>query len=111
MSRAIRFHLDEHVARAVAVGLRRRGMDVTTTADAGLLGAGDADHLTYATAQGRLVFTEDEDFLTLASQGVAHAGIAYSRQNTRSTGEVIAGLELIWKLCEPDEIRNTVQFL
>lgn len=32
MPRAIRFHLDEHVAHAVADGLRRLGMDVTTTA-------------------------------------------------------------------------------
>jgi len=29
----IRFHLDEHVAHAVADGLRRLGIDVTTTTD------------------------------------------------------------------------------
>jgi hypothetical protein len=39
MSRTIRFHLDEHVDHAVADGLRRRGIAVTTTADADLLGA------------------------------------------------------------------------
>ena len=38
MPRTIRFHLDEHVAHAIAEGLRRRGVDVTTTTDAGLLG-------------------------------------------------------------------------
>jgi hypothetical protein len=45
---AIRFHLDEHVASAIAEGLRRRGIDVTTTADAGLLDAPDEDHLAFA---------------------------------------------------------------
>jgi hypothetical protein len=31
-----------------AEGLRRRGVDVTTTTDAGLLGAGDPDHVAFA---------------------------------------------------------------
>lgn len=31
MSRTIRFHLDENCPRALADGLRRRGIDVTTT--------------------------------------------------------------------------------
>jgi hypothetical protein len=37
----IRYHLDEHIARAVAVGLRSRGIDLTTTVDAGLTAADD----------------------------------------------------------------------
>jgi hypothetical protein len=36
MAEAIRYHLDEHIATAVAVGLRSRGIDVTTTLDAQL---------------------------------------------------------------------------
>jgi hypothetical protein len=43
MPRTIRFHLDENCSHAIAAGLRRRGIDVTTTPEAGLLGAGDAD--------------------------------------------------------------------
>jgi hypothetical protein len=31
MSERIRFHLDENVAPAIALGLRRYGIDVTTT--------------------------------------------------------------------------------
>ena len=34
MPRTIRFHLDEHCPHAVAIGLRRLGIDVTTTTDA-----------------------------------------------------------------------------
>ncbi len=41
MSDAIQFHLDENVDPAIADGLRRRGISVTTTRDAGLVGARD----------------------------------------------------------------------
>ena len=42
MARTMRFHLDEHVPHAIAEGLRRRGIDVTTTVEAGLRGTSDA---------------------------------------------------------------------
>ncbi|MFI5458618.1 MAG: DUF5615 family PIN-like protein [Isosphaerales bacterium] len=45
MPNQVRFHLDEHVPPAIAAGLRRRGIDVTTTSDAGLAGADDIDHI------------------------------------------------------------------
>ena len=65
MPRTIRYHLDEHIDFAVAQGLRRRGIDVTTTADAGFLGADDPDHIAFAVANGRVIFSNDSDFLRL----------------------------------------------
>ena len=41
------FHLDEHMDHAIAHGLRGRGIDVTTTTEAGLLGADDAGHIAF----------------------------------------------------------------
>jgi hypothetical protein len=41
----IRFHLDEHMDAAIAIGLRRRGIDVTTTNEAKLLRASDRNRL------------------------------------------------------------------
>jgi predicted nuclease of predicted toxin-antitoxin system len=111
MPRTIRFHLDEHVGHAVAHGLRRLGIDVTTTADAGLLGATDAEQIAYGLAQARVIFTEDADFLALAHAGVEHAGLVYCRQNTRSIGRIIRALELIWEIYEPHEMRNRVEFI
>ena len=35
MPRTIRFHLDENCSHAIAAGLRRRGIDVTTTPEMG----------------------------------------------------------------------------
>ena len=37
MPRTIRFHLDENVDPAIATGLKRYGIHVTTSIDAGLL--------------------------------------------------------------------------
>ena len=78
MPRTIQFHLDEHINSAVADGLRRRGIGVTTTADAGLPGSRDADHVSFAVAEGRVIFTNDADFLRLHDQGAAHPGIVQS---------------------------------
>src|SRR5689334_10312977 len=88
MPQTLRFHLDEHVASAIAAG--HRGVDVTTAADAGLLGAEDDAHVAFALSQGRVVFTNDEDFLALHERGTEHAGIAYCHQQGRSTGRLFA---------------------
>jgi predicted nuclease of predicted toxin-antitoxin system len=111
MPRAIRFHLDEHVPTAIADGLRRLGIDVTTTPDASLIGATDPTQIAYAVAHGRVSFSQDHDFLALAASGVEHPGIAYCRQNTRSFGDIIRGLQLIWEVLEPDEMHNRVEYL
>src|SRR5262245_44855420 len=111
MPRTIRFHLDEHVAHAVAEGLRRLGIEVTTSTDAGLLGAEDTVQMAYGLAQHRVIFTEDDDFLILASAGVEHAGIAYCQQNARSIGQIVRALELIWEVYEPDEMKNHIEFI
>ena len=80
------------------------------TRDTGLLGASDVQQLAFAVAEGRVLFTEDRDFLALAGTH-EHSGIAYCDQDTRSIGQVIRGLELIWELYEIDEMRNRVEFL
>ena len=111
MPATIRFHLDENVSNAVAEGLRRRGIDVTTTAEQRLLGISDEEQLAFATAQQRVLFTQDADLLRLHQAGMSHAGIAFCRNNTRSIGEIIRGLILIWELAEPEEIAGRVEFL
>jgi predicted nuclease of predicted toxin-antitoxin system len=111
MSKTIRFHLDENVPHVIARGLRRLGIDVTTTTDAGLLGADDHAQIAYGLTESRVIFTEDRDFLVLASQGVTHSGVAYCHQNTRPTGHIVRTLELIWEMYEPDEMANRIEFI
>jgi len=51
------------------------------------------------------------DFLVLANLGLTHPGIVYCKQNTRSIGEIVAGLELIWEICEPREMVGRIEFI
>jgi len=76
----------------LAVGLRHRGIDVTTTPEAGLLDATDEQQTAYALSEGRVIFTQDEDFLAIQASGTPHAGIAYCKKDTRSIGDMIRGL-------------------
>ena len=59
----IRYHLDESVRTAIAVGLRSHGVDVTSTVEAGLLGAADEDQFAHALTEGRVIVTHDDGFL------------------------------------------------
>jgi predicted nuclease of predicted toxin-antitoxin system len=111
MPRTIRFHLDENCHHAIAEGLRRRGVAVTTTTAAGLLSTSDEVQAARCLAIGRVIVTQDRDFLRLNAAGVPHAGIAYCDKDTRSIGEIILGLVRIWEGLEPVEIAGRVQFL
>ncbi len=111
MPRTIRFHLDENVPAPVALGLRRLAIDVTTANDAGLLSRPDTDHIAFALAQERVLFTLDRGFMALAAGGVPHRGLVYCRPRSRSIGQMIEGLKLIWETYEPNEMHGRVEFL
>jgi predicted nuclease of predicted toxin-antitoxin system len=106
----LRFHLDESVNPAIAEGLRLRGIDCTTSREAGLLGASDPEQLAFATSQQRTLVTTDDDFLALASRH-PHAGILYWHQERRSIGEVIRRIVRLWEQSTSEAIRNQVMFL
>jgi Domain of unknown function (DUF5615) len=111
MPKTIRFHLDENCDAAIAAGLQLHGVDVTTTADAGLGGAIDEEHVAFGLADGRVIFTHDSDFVILHHTGIMHAGISYCHQQRHSLGEVIRRLVLIWEVYETDEFRNHLEYL
>jgi hypothetical protein len=111
MPQTIRFHLDEDTDPAIAAGLRRYRIDVTTSQETRLLGVVDTVQLSHAHIEGRVLFTHDSDHLALSALGFKHSGIAYCHQRKRSVGEIIVGLVLLWELLEPDEMRNRVEFI
>ena len=82
MSEGIKYYTDEHVPATVVAGLRRRGIDVLTTAEAEMLGASDEAQLALATEQQRVLFTQDDDFLSLHATGIEHSGIVFVRQGS-----------------------------
>ncbi len=84
MGQKVSFYTDEHVAKAVVHGLRQRGVDVLTVPDAKLLSATDEEHLVRARAEGRVLFTQDPDFLRLHAAGVAHPELSTRPKGRRS---------------------------
>jgi predicted nuclease of predicted toxin-antitoxin system len=75
MSQQVRFHLDEHIPHTIATALRRLSIDVTTTSEAGLREADDLSHLEFTRREGRVLVTQDADFLRYHAQGIPHAGV------------------------------------
>ena len=106
----IRYYTDENVAVAVASGLRLRNVGVLTAGEADRLGYSDEAQLAFARDQGRVIFTQDNDFLRIAAKGETHVGIVYAHQQT-SIGDVIRGLVLIYHVLSAKEIIGNIEFL
>lgn len=108
---AIRFHLDENVSRAVASALRLRGIDVTTAADAELIGAEDRAHIVFASAQQRVIVTHDDDYTRIHATGAEHAGICYCHKDKYSIGELVRLLLLVNECLTAPEMRGHLEYL
>ena len=75
----------------------------------------DEELLSRATLLGRVVFSQDHDFLTIATrwlnEGRGFAGLVYCRQRRLSVGQITEQLELIAKLSDPVDLTNNVVYL
>jgi hypothetical protein len=107
----IRFHLDEHVDHAIAHALRRRGVDVTTSGEARLLGATDEEQLEFAGVSGRVIVTHDADFLRMHQQGVPHSGIVYAAPGSQDVGAIVRFLCLLHDCLDAQQMTGAVEFL
>lgn len=107
----MKFHTDEHVSEAVALGLRRRGFDVSTTPQAGLLGTTDEAQLAYCQREERVMVSHDADMLRLAAAGMMHAGIAYCHNQRYKSGKLILRLLTLAGRVSSDEMKNRIEFL
>jgi predicted nuclease of predicted toxin-antitoxin system len=109
MPTEIRFYLDENVDNQIAKGLRTRQIDVLTTAEAEHRGWKDEEHLAFALKEGRVIFTQDSDFLKLHAQGKQHAGIIYCKPQTRTHKQILRGLILIYEILQPEDMANHIE--
>lgn len=107
--------MDVHVHRAITEGLRRRGVDVLTAQEDGARKFDDDVLLNRAGELGRVLFSQDEDFLTETARRQQNeepfAGVIFGRQSEVTIAQYIADLELLAKVCEPDEMVNRLQYL
>jgi Domain of unknown function (DUF5615) len=102
---AIKFYTDSHIARAVAIQLRRKGVDIIRCQDVAMDDADDPDHLDYAVKQGRTLVTSDEDFLALDAEwrgsGRQHSGIVYVfPENREAIGTMVKELLFLYEAIE-----------
>ena len=117
MAEPVRFFFDEHVADAVAVALRARGIDILTALDAGRTGRADAEQLRFATSAGRVVVTHDTDYLVLAAnfqaRGEVFAGVAFclARKYARNVGKLAHALADLHGVFTADDMQNHLEYL
>jgi predicted nuclease of predicted toxin-antitoxin system len=108
---AIRYHLDENVSGTIASALRRRGIDVTTSVDVGLIGAVDSEQLRFAESDNRVFVTHDDDFTRIHAEGIAHPGICYCHKDKHSVGDLVRLLILVHECYAEEEMRGHFEFL
>ncbi|MGO9463297.1 MAG: DUF5615 family PIN-like protein [Isosphaeraceae bacterium] len=111
MAEPMRFFFDQHISPGVATGLRSHHVDVLTAQGAGRCGLPDPDQLAFATAEGRVMVTFDQDYVALDAGGAQHAGIAWCSATKYSIGQLISALLLVHLVMSTDEMRNHVEYL
>jgi predicted nuclease of predicted toxin-antitoxin system len=109
VSKQIKFHLDEHINPDIAKGLRRYGIDVTTTVEVGLRTKSDSEQLNFAFKEQRIFITHEADFLRMASLGVKHYGIVYCHKTECVIGKVIDYLVLMYEVLTPGEMFGKIE--
>ena len=95
--------------------LRRRGIDILTAQQDGTQRFDDEALQVRATELERLLFTQDDDFLEIASrwqqQNRNFAGIVYCHQLASGIGEIVEDLELVVACTSDEEVRDRVTYL
>jgi len=121
---ALTFYFDTHIAKACATQLRSQAIEVVRCEEVGMAEASDDDHLRYATENGHVMVSQDNDFLVLdakwRAQNKVHGGIFYipnKLQGTAQIGFIVTQLtfyhaaEAAQAIDYATEIANQVTFL
>ena len=107
--------MNVHVPAAITRSLRRRGVDVLTVQEDGTARLLDPELLDRAAALGRIIFTQDRDFLAEVVRrqraGLSFATVVYARQLRVSIGQCVEDIEIIARTSAPDEAVGHIVFL
>lgn len=112
---SIALYLDENMARAIAVGLRLRGVNVLTAQEDNRRKTNDSVLLDRAGALRGVMVSFDADMLAIGTQrqrdGIPFVGIIYAHLTRISVGRLLQELELIATAGEPQDLENTIVYL
>ena len=112
-----RLHLDEDAeAHALVRALRDRGVDLTTTSEAGLTEIDDAAQLAWAVRESRVLFTYNAaDFCRLHAETLAagghHAGIVIAEQQRLPVGEIVRRVLRLRAALDATSMGDRLEFL
>ena len=102
--------------RALVRALDARDVDIVTALDEGMIQRRDEEHLDYATAQGRVLFSFNiRDFYRLHTvylgAGKVHAGVLLAQQQRYSVGEQMRRMLKLIASRSAEEMVNQIEFL
>jgi hypothetical protein len=111
---ALLLYADECVDARIVAGLRRRGLDILSAAEAGLLGHSDEQHLEKARTLNRVILSRDQDFLVLAHhcavEALSFPGLIFIHPKG-TVGEVIRSVTLLAELLSPVDIAGWIEWV
>jgi hypothetical protein len=120
----LRFLLDEHISRDVAIGLRKAGVGVIVDSivdwkDGILLGSDDALLVSTAFSDKRTLVTYDQSTIVpllkeWGEQGIDHGGVVFIDDRTipsNDFGRLIRALLQLWREQKESDWRNRVVYL
>ena len=112
---AVALYMNQHVPRAITVGLLLRGVDVVTAHEDGASRMDDSELLDRAGELERVLFTQDDDLLAEATRrqksGIPFRGVIYAHPLRVSIGACVHDLAIIAQAGEPEDLINRVEFL
>ena len=95
---------------AIVEGVRRKGIDVLTALGDGSDRRSDEEILTGANELGRVIFTQDVDFIVPADEwlgaGRPFAGIVFAHQHGVTIGQAIRDLEIVCRVLTPTDVAS-----
>ncbi|MBC8123911.1 MAG: DUF5615 family PIN-like protein [Gemmatimonadaceae bacterium] len=111
---SVTFYFDECANGEIVKRLRIRQVDVLTVQEDGKSGSTDVDVLERACELGRVLFTQDEDFLSEVARRqrawLPFTGVLYAHPRT-NIGECAEDLNLIAKAMKPTELAGEILYL
>jgi predicted nuclease of predicted toxin-antitoxin system len=111
----VSFYMDEHIPKAITLGLRLRGIDVLTAQEDGREGNSDPELLDRACVLRRVLFTFDDDLLSEAADrqraDKPFCGVLYAHPLRISIAKCISDLSIIGQAGELRDMENCAEFL
>ena len=86
------FFSTKHLSPEIGVQLRRRAVDTRSVVESNLRTRPDHEIFQWATRNGYIVVTCDDDYFDLARENPEHAGLLFFEQEQYSIGQIVTRL-------------------